>query len=78
MVQCLLRHGASWCEDGVGDLLCKAVGSFSSLSELMKFWKDVDFMCMCICIQAYKSLEKLRRVSDYSQVKLDLFVIPQT
>ena len=31
MVQCLLRHGASWCEDGVGDLLCKAVGSFSSL-----------------------------------------------
>ena len=35
-------------------------------------------MCMCICIQAYKSLEKLRRVSNYGQVKLDLFVIPQT
>ena len=35
-------------------------------------------MCMCICIQTYKSLEKLRRVSNYSQVKLDLFVIPQT
>lgn len=29
-------------------------------------------MCMCICIQTYKSLEKLRRVSNYSQVKLDL------
>ena len=26
MVQCLLRHGAGWCEDGVGDLLCSAVG----------------------------------------------------
>ena len=35
-------------------------------------------MCMCIYIQAYKSLQKLRRVSNYSQVKLGLFVIPQT
>lgn len=26
VVQCLLRHGAGWCEDGVGDLLCGAVG----------------------------------------------------
>lgn len=42
----------------------------------MKFWKDVEFMCMCICIQAYKSLEKLRRVSNYSQVKLN-FILNQ-
>ena len=26
VVQCLLRHGAGWCEDGIGDLLCIAVG----------------------------------------------------
>ena len=26
VVQCLLRHGAGWCEDGVGDLLCSTVG----------------------------------------------------
>jgi len=44
----------------------------------MKFWKDVEFMCMCIYIQAYKSLEKLRMVSNYSQVKLNLFVTLQT
>ena len=26
VVQSLLRHGASWSEDGIGDLLCIAVG----------------------------------------------------
>ena len=26
VAQCLLRHGAGWREDGLGDLLCSAVG----------------------------------------------------
>lgn len=30
VVQCLLRHGAGWCEDGVGDLLCSAIGMVCS------------------------------------------------
>lgn len=37
MVQCLLRHGAGWCEDGVGDLLCSAVGMESSYIKCAGF-----------------------------------------
>ena len=29
VVQCLVRHGASWAEDGAGDLLYAAVGKSS-------------------------------------------------
>lgn len=26
IVQCLIRHGCSWTQDGAGDILCAAVG----------------------------------------------------
>lgn len=37
MVQCLLRHGAGWCEDGVGDLLCSAVGMEGSYMKSINY-----------------------------------------
>lgn len=44
VVQCLLRHGASWCEDGVGDLLCKAVvkNNLEELQRLVLLGVDVN------------------------------------
>ncbi|XP_078346978.1 uncharacterized protein LOC144632254 isoform X3 [Oculina patagonica] len=44
VVQCLLRHGAGWCEDGVGDLLCSAVvkNDAEELQRLVSLGVDVN------------------------------------
>lgn len=44
VVQCLLRHGAGWCEDGVGDLLCSAVvkNDVEELQRLVLLGVDVN------------------------------------
>ncbi|XP_022788411.1 ammonium transporter 1-like isoform X2 [Stylophora pistillata] len=44
VVQCLLRHGAGWCEDGVGDLLCSAivVNDVEELQRLVSLGVDVN------------------------------------
>lgn len=44
VVQCLLRHGAGWCEDGVGDLLCSAIvkNDVEELQRLVSLGVDVN------------------------------------
>lgn len=65
MVQCLLRHGAGWCEDGVGDLLCSAVGMECS-----------DIKCGSVCEMYFPMYSQARasvlgsKSNLFSEVKM--------